>query len=49
MKTYKVTGCGVTLICQEGPSMLEWIHYMIFEKGGVPEVTLISKETLTCL
>lgn len=40
-KVYRLTGCGVSLICEEGESMLGWISYMI-ERGAVPTIQPIN-------
>ena len=36
-RLFKVSGCGITAICQRGESML-WIIRMIIYKGGVPDI-----------
>ncbi len=38
-KIYLVQGCGVSLICEQGQVMLNWITYMI-ERGCAPTVQL---------
>lgn len=43
MEFFKVTGCGVTLLCQKNQSMLEWLSYIITH-GGVPVVERIDMQ-----
>jgi len=40
-KVYRISGCGVSLICEEGQTMLWWISYMI-DRGGAPEIQRIA-------
>lgn len=42
MLMFLLHGCGVTLICSKGNSMIEWIGYII-ERGGVPTVTKLQE------
>lgn len=38
MNVFVIKGCGVTLLCEQGQEMLDWITYMV-DRGGVPAVT----------
>jgi hypothetical protein len=38
METYLVQGCGVSLVCEKGQTMTEWLSY-ILARGGVPTVS----------
>jgi hypothetical protein len=40
---YLVQGCGVSLICDKGHIMTEWIDYII-QRGGVPKVQPLTSE-----
>jgi len=37
MTLYRVSGCGITAVCQKGDSML-WLIQMIIFKGGIPSI-----------
>jgi hypothetical protein len=41
MEIFKVSGCGVSLICQKGEQMVEWIAYIV-ARGGVPEIVKLT-------
>ena len=42
MTSYFVTGCGVSVICDDKDSVLTWVMEMI-ERGGTPTVELIKE------
>lgn len=42
-RTYRVTACGVSLICEEGPEMLGWITYII-ARAGIPEIQVWAEK-----
>lgn len=44
VKIYLVQGLGVSLICEQGNSMLWWLEYII-ERGGVPNIQLWARES----
>lgn len=37
MTLFKVSGCGVTAVCEGGEPLIYWCQ-LIIERGGVPEV-----------
>lgn len=41
MSTYLVQGCGISLVCEAGESMKEWINYII-ARGGVPVIQILN-------
>lgn len=40
---YMVTGCGVSFLCQNPESIMEWVS-LIIEKGGIPIIRPFSGE-----
>jgi hypothetical protein len=42
-KTFRVSGAGVTVICEKGQSMIWWIEQIIV-RGGTPDVQEWSSE-----
>ncbi len=42
MKIFLVQAFGVSLICEQGESMLGWISY-ILDRGGIPTITPLKE------
>ncbi len=45
MTTYKVEGCGITILCERLESATMWVRE-ILERGGVPTIKKITEEEL---
>lgn len=41
---YKVTGCGISAICEQSSQGMLWIIERILHKGGVPVITPWAEE-----
>jgi hypothetical protein len=41
---FLLQGCGVSLICEQGPSMIFWLNYII-SRGGSPSIQKITEVT----
>jgi hypothetical protein len=45
MEAYRVSGCGISLICYDRLSVSKWMAYIV-ERGGVPTVNKLTQEEL---
>jgi hypothetical protein len=45
MEAFKVSGCGVSVICYDKASVLKWTAYIV-QRGGIPTVNKLTQEEL---
>lgn len=45
MEAYKVSGCGVSIICYDRLAVTKWMTYIV-QKGGVPTVSRLTQDEL---